>query len=276
MEPFTLEQQSSLLRLALWEEGNPGLVAGFTTRMGGYSKAPFQAMNCGLHVGDEAQHVIRNRQKLCDLLNFPFNAWTNADQIHGNQVAIIDYSHAGRGRASMEDTIEGTDGLLTGEPNILLTSFYADCVPLFFYVPDRKVIGIAHAGWRGTAANIAQNMVNVLQNHYQVLPEQIQAAIGPSVGACCYEVDMQVIQGITDQVRDSQARPFFTENANGKYAVDLKEANRILLNQAGIPDKQIISSQWCTSCRTDLFFSHRKEAGRTGRMAAFIGWREEV
>lgn len=276
MEPFMMEEQSSLLRLTIWEAKNPNLVAGFTTRIGGNSKAPFQSMNCGLHVGDNAQQVIRNREQLSDLLQFPFHSWTCADQIHGNRVAIVDNSYSGRGRVSMEDTIEGTDGLITGEPDILLTSFYADCVPLFFYVPDRNVVGIAHAGWRGTAANIAQNMVDSLKRHYQVLPEHIQAAIGPSVGACCYEVDKQVIQEIMDQVSDSNTSHFFEENANGKYAVDLKEANRILLKQAGIPVHQIISSQWCTSCRTDLFFSHRKEAGKTGRMAAFIGWRKEV
>ncbi len=278
MEPFILDQPSSLLRLAIWERENPSLVAGFTTRIGGQSQKqnPFHAMNCGLHVGDDALQVIQNRRKLCDLLHFPFDTWTCADQIHSNQVAIIDHNHVGRGRVSMEDTIKGTDGLITGEPNILLTSFYADCVPLFFYVPVRGVIGIAHSGWRGTAANIAQNMVDTLRNHYQVLPEQIQVAIGPSIGVCCYEVDEQVIQGIMGQMQDSQPSSFFTQKINGKYTMDLKEANTILLKQAGIPAKQIISSQWCTSCRTDLFFSHRKEEGKTGRMAAFIGWRKEV
>jgi len=275
LEPFIWEQATSLLRISVWEENVPGLKAGFTTRLGGVSAGPFDSMNCGLHVGDEDKDVVTNRQNLAAKLNFSFNQWTCAEQIHSNRIMIIGDTERGKGNRSRDDAIQDVDGLVTSLPDVLLTSFYADCVPLFFLAPSKPVIGIAHAGWKGTASNIGAKMVECFKNDFGINPVEIKVAIGPSIGGCCYEVDDKVIKKISLNLTETNSS-FYKIKGNGKYQVDLKKANQILIEHAGVPASHILSSNWCTSCRNDLFFSHRKEAGKTGRMAAFIGLNREV
>ncbi|RXT15508.1 peptidoglycan editing factor PgeF [Ammoniphilus sp. CFH 90114] len=257
-----------------WEKQFPGLVAGFTTRKGGVSSFPFESMNCGLHVGDECQSVVENRKQLCSTLQFPFEGWTCADQVHGNQIAVVTKSESGRGRMSMEDAIPGTDGIVTLEEDVLLTSFYADCVPLLVIDPVQKVAGIAHAGWKGTAAIISQKIVETISNQLGAKKENLRVAIGPSIGGCCYEVDDRVINRLVENLSPGTKGDWLKDKGNGKYDVDLKLVNYYLFIQAGIPPEQIQVSSWCTRCRNDLFFSYRADGGKTGRMAAFLGWRK--
>ena len=275
MEPFVKGEDASILHLISWENEVEGLTAGFTTRIGGQSEAPYEGLNCGLHVGDLDKNVVQNRESICEKIGFPFDAWTCADQVHGNQVEIITKKHRGSGNNSLDHCIEQTDGLITAEKNILLTSFYADCVPLFFLAPEERVIGIAHAGWKGTVANISQKMLDTLVSEYQTKINTVKVAIGPSIGLCCYEVDERVIDPFLKLWNASRLPEWIvpTHEKSGKFQLDLKEANRYLLMERGIPANNILVSHWCTSCHTDLFFSHRKEAGKTGRMTAFIGWR---
>lgn len=275
LESFIWEQATSLLRISEWEQEVPGLKVGFTTRLGGVSVGPYHSMNCGLHVGDVDQDVVVNRQQLAAKLDFSFDHWTCAEQIHSNRVVMIGSAERGKGNRSREDAIQDADGLVTDLPDVLLTSFYADCVPLFFLAPSRQVVGIAHAGWKGTASNIAAKMIECFKRDFGIDPIEIKAAIGPSIGGCCYEVDERVIREI-DLNMEKTNSSFYKEMGNGKYLVDLKKANQILINQAGVPASKILSSEWCTSCRNDLFFSYRKESGQTGRMAAFIGLHKEV
>jgi polyphenol oxidase len=275
VEPFALVNNSSLLTIREWESRCPNLVAGFTTRIDGNSVHPYDSFNCALHVGDDHEHVIANRQSLCNQLGFKYDKWTCAEQVHGNQVAIIQQDMVGKGRISQEDTISGIDGLVTSEKGVLLTSFYADCVPLLFLSVDKEVIGIAHAGWKGTAAAISQKMVDVYVNRFQSELNEIQVMIGPSIGGCCYEVDQRVVEAMKSALLGWESHSYLKEKANGKYLINLKEINRLLLLQSGIKPENIQVSEWCTSCRTDLFYSYRGEGGRTGRMTAYMGWREE-
>lgn len=276
MEPFVLEQETSLLRISEWEKKFPGLVAGFTTRKGGVSSLPFESMNCGLHVGDDTPSVIENRKKLCRTLDFPFESWTCADQIHGSEVAVIRSTERGRGRSRMEEAISGTDGLITSEKNVLLTSFYADCVPLLIIEPEQKWLGIAHAGWKGTAAAISQKIVESILSHPKVSKLNLHVAIGPSIGGCCYEVDDHVVKKISERLNPNTPKDWIRDNKNGKFHIDLKRVNYHMFIQAGVPREHIQVSSWCTSCHNDLFFSYRADGGKTGRMAAFLGWSEEV
>jgi YfiH family protein len=180
----------------------------------------------------------------------------------------------GAGKESLDDVIPAADGLFTDREGVLLTSFYADCVPLYFLDPASKAIGLAHAGWKGTVGRIAVEMVDSLNRQYGSKPEELLVAIGPSIGGCCYEVDERIME----QVRRSAAdwEESVTSSANeGRYMLDLRSLNKAILVEAGVDPERILSAQWCTSCRTDLFYSHRKEAGKTGatgRMASFIGW----
>ncbi|EJL42416.1 MULTISPECIES: peptidoglycan editing factor PgeF [Brevibacillus] len=272
-EPFVLEGEKSILALADWQAHFPGLVAGFTVRLGGESEEPYGSFNMGLHVGDDPAHVIANRKKLAEQVGMPFEAWTCADQVHGNRVCQV--TAGGAGKESLGDVIAATDGLFTQQKGVLLTSFYADCVPLYFLDPASGAIGLAHAGWKGTVGRIAEEMVKALQTHYKAKPGDIRVAIGPSIGGCCYEVDERIMT----QVRTSAEnwKTAVSASTEGKYMLDLRQLNTEILREAGISRANMLVTDWCTSCRTDLFFSHRKEAGpgkMTGRMASYIGWKE--
>lgn len=273
MEPFDLQDNKTALKLTGWEEKWPELVAGFSTRNGGVSSGFYTSLNCGLHVGDDGDAVKENRRLLAEANGFDFSAWTCAEQVHGGAVHIVEANDTGAGRLKHEEAIKDTDGILTDQAGVFLASFYADCVPLFFYAPDRRVIGVAHAGWKGTVARIGAEMVRRMGEHWQVEPQAIHAAIGPSIGACCYEINDVVANRVRDVLGD-QAKRVLEPAGDGKYMLNLQETNRILLVEAGILPEHIEVSHLCTSCRTDLFFSHRKEAGKTGRMTAFIALKE--
>jgi len=273
MEAFQPRENDVTLHLISWENQWPQLVAGFSTRKEGFSLAPYTGLNCGLHVGDNKELVIKNRKKLVQLAGFPFHTWTCAEQVHGNQVKIITDEDIGSGRLSHEDAIKGIDGMLTDRKGVFLASFYADCVPVFFYVPNQEIIGIAHAGWKGTTLRIVDNMVQTLRKNWSVLPEEIYAAIGPSIHQCCYEVDSKVIEQVYSVLGKDGDRAI-KMNSEDRGMLNLQETNRILLEKAGVLPDHIEVSHLCTGCRTDLFFSHRKEGGKTGRMVAFIGLKE--
>ncbi|WP_134684568.1 peptidoglycan editing factor PgeF [Brevibacillus migulae] len=269
---FVLSESTHTLILDTWEQQFPGLVAGFTLRTGGQSDAPFASQNMGLHVGDDPQRVTENRRLLCERINMPFDVWTCADQVHGKNVQQITRHHAGAGKDRLDDCIQATDGLHTEEHGILLASFYADCVPLYFFDPKSGAIGLAHAGWKGTVARIAKEMIEAFAKRYDSKAEELLVAIGPAIGGCCYEVDDRII----DQVKQTALSwmESVTPLASGKYLLDLPKLNRLVMTECGVPEEHIVSTDLCTSCHTDLFFSHRKEGGKTGRMASFIGWRK--
>ncbi|WCK53066.1 peptidoglycan editing factor PgeF [Aneurinibacillus sp. Ricciae_BoGa-3] len=271
MEAFTLINES--VHLAAWEKMWPGISAGFSTRNGGTSSGEFDSLNCGLHVGDRVEHVVENRRRLARQNGFSFSSWTCGEQVHGDRIVYIAEEQAGAGRESREDAIPSADGLLTDKRNVFLASFYADCVPLFFYSPRFQVIGVAHAGWKGTVARIGQKMALQMKEQWGIQPEDIYAAIGPSIHSCCYEVNDLVADKIKE-VLGEKAQDVLESVRTEKYMLNLQETNRILLLEAGIPHAHIEVSQLCTGCRTDLFFSHRKEGGKTGRMTAFIGLKE--
>ncbi|USG67574.1 peptidoglycan editing factor PgeF [Brevibacillus ruminantium] len=272
-EPFMEQTNAAGLRLQEWEKAFPGLVAGFTIRTGGVSAEPYGSFNMGLHVGDDDSHVVTNRRLLAESLEMSFDAWTCADQVHGNRVCEV--TAGGAGKESLRDVIPATDGLFTNKEGVLLTSFYADCVPLYFLDPSSGAIGLAHAGWKGTVSRIAEEMINAFCDTYKTKTEQLCIAIGPSIGGCCYEVDDRVIQEVRKSAREWPHAVVSLKN--GRYMLDLPRLNQEILEECGVAPENILRTGWCTSCRTDLFFSHRKEAGvtgKTGRMASFIGWRK--
>jgi YfiH family protein len=273
VEPFVVAAKTHTLHLGEWENRFPRLAAGFTLRTGGTSDEPFASLNLGLHVGDDREKVVANRQLLSRRLGMPFAAWTCADQVHGTNVCRVTAAHRGAGRENLADSLPAADGLHTNEAGILLASFYADCVPLFFLDPGNRAIGLAHAGWRGTVAGIGREMIKSFARHYGSKPHDLLVAIGPSIRGCCYEVDERIIAEVRTSAESWQQAA--TPQANGKYLLNLAELNRLILLEAGVSGERIALSRYCTSCRTDMFFSHRKEAGKTGRMASFIGWKEE-
>ncbi len=275
-----------LLYLQSWMNRHPQLTAGFSSRNGGVSEAPLQSLNCAMHVNDDVEAVIENRQRIADALGWPFQAWTCAEQVHGKRVGVVKGGQKGSGNRSRASAIADTDALITDHKGILLTAYFADCVPIYLFDPHHPAVGIAHAGWRGTAQNIVGETVRAMEREYGSKADQLLAAIGPSIGGCCYEVDRTVIGRIDEallahgmsecaleELRSSNE--LYRPNGKDKFLLNLKEANRQFMIMAGILPIHIELSQWCTSCSTDLFFSHRKEKGETGRMSGWIGLQEE-
>ncbi|SFB36031.1 conserved hypothetical protein [Cohnella sp. OV330] len=276
MEPFanTIESSSAgrrdpgLLPLAPWSRFED-LTAGFSTRLGGSSQPPRDGLNTALHVGDDEHAVIANRRAIAEALGWPFEAWTCAEQVHGNNVVRITSAERGLGRLSRDSAIQDADALITDEPDVLLAMYFADCVPLYFYDPEHGALGLAHAGWKGTVADIAAATIRAMADAFGTDASGLYAAIGPSIGGCCYEVDDIVINRVRGIVPDDES--FHVPSSEGKSRLNLKEINKHLMIKAGILPSRIEMSGWCTSCSTDLFFSHRKERGQTGRMMSWLG-----
>jgi YfiH family protein len=285
MEPFVIqsslhskEDQPVLLPIAPWMSLFPEITAGFSSRLGGVSQAPFSTLNLGLHVNDTQEDVVRNRERVADAVGQPFTSFTYAEQVHGKDIAIVSLNEQGMGRDSRETALQAKDGFITKENGIVLCAQFADCVPLYFYDPVQRVVALAHAGWKGTVLNISMATISLMTHTFGSQPSDIRAAIGPSIGVCCYEVDQTVASRVRLVFEETQILPkdqeaIITDKGNGKYMLNLQLLNQKLIEQAGILSSHIEVTQLCTSCRTDLFFSHRKEGGSTGRMIAWIGLR---
>jgi YfiH family protein len=273
MEPFVLKNQS-FFTIESWLGQFPGLVAGMTSKNGGVSKEDFESLNLGFHVGDVNHDVCSNREKVSELLAVPLNNWVGAEQTHDINLKRISKAERGKGSISYQDSFKGTDGFYTDEEGILLTLCFADCVPLFFITPEKKMIGVAHAGWRGTVGLIAKHMIS-LWGREGIAPEQIFVVIGPSICEKCYIVNKHVINLVENALEDVEIVPY-NLITDGQYSLDLREVNRQILLKSGVPVRNILTTRFCTSCDKLAFFSHRRDLGRTGRMVSFIGWKEKM
>ncbi|MDY0396306.1 peptidoglycan editing factor PgeF [Virgibacillus halophilus] len=183
----------------------------------------------------------------------------------------IGQDEKGCGAKRLDTSLKSIDGVYTKEKGVLCTAFFADCVPLFFLDPVSGLIGIAHAGWRGTVGRIAEKMVWKL-TEYGATKSSLLAVIGPCISKANYEVDHQVISNISDKDQAIAATPL----ANGRFLLDLKKLNAKILHDAGLPEKNIAVTNYCTFDDETLFFSHRRDQGKTGRMLAFIGYRDYI
>lgn len=212
------------------------------------------------NVSDDPKNVLQNRNLLAEALGIDIERITTAKQVHNNKAAVVTRKMCGRGANDQESALDGIDAMVTNVPGILLMIQVADCVPLLFYDPVKKVIAAAHAGWRGTVLKIARNTVNTMVKKYRSDIHNIYVGIGPSIGPCCYEVGREVIQ---------EAKGLITTR-NGSSYFDLWEANKRQIIDSGIPLSNIEVSQICSHCKSDTFFSSRAGKGITGRFAAGI------
>lgn len=248
---------------------NTGLVShGFSTRIGGTGVKPYDSLNLAFHVGDSPETVIQNRKIISRLLGADIENIVAAQQVHGANIAVAGYGDTGRGAFSYDTALPGTDGLITAEKGLLLATFYADCVPIFIMDPVKRVIGSIHAGWKGTAARIGAEAITQMTVSFGCDPQDCLAGIGPSIGPCCYEVDEPVIRPITG--RFTWWPEILQQGTGGKARLNLWEANRKILVEAGVRAANITVAGVCTCCSTDILFSYRASRGLTGRMGAFI------
>lgn len=268
-QPFQL-QHDTYLNSPVWEKLNEELVVGFTTKNGGISCGDFHSLNLGLHVKDKPENVVLNRRRLADELKSPLENWVCADQVHDSSIYKVSQSDKGKGILDYESAIRATDGLYTQEENLMLALCYADCVPLYFYEHEKKLIGTAHAGWKGTVKDVGGKMIQTWIKDEEADVTSIYAIIGPSIGPCCYVVDDYVIEKVNQVIRNTAALPYH-KVSEGQYSLDLKQLNKQLLIHAGVKEDRILTSSLCTSCESSMFFSHRRDSGSTGRMFSFIG-----
>jgi hypothetical protein len=237
----------------------------FTTRIGGISSGEYASMNLSLKRYSSKEDIYKNFKIICDAGGFSYKDMVFSDQVHGDVVRKVTVND--RGKNFGESDIEGIDALMTNEKGIPLVTFYADCTPLFFLDPVKKVIALAHAGWKGTVLNIGLKTVKAMEKEYGSSPEDILAAIGPSIYKCCYEVGDDVAGKFKETIAEWEK--VLEKKPDGKWMLDLQEANYIELINCGIPDKNITVSRMCTHC-SDEFYSYRRDKGITGSMAAFI------
>jgi polyphenol oxidase len=271
IEPFDLKEQQFLLINPQLNSFN-GTVAGFTTKNGGVGTGSYETFNTGFHVGDKTDVVNENRKIIAELTGFPMDCWIGAEQTHGTNIFKVSHDDKGKGAADYQSSVKDTDGLYTDKKGILLTLCFADCVPLFFVSPKYGYIGAAHAGWKGTVGGIARKMVErwTLEG---VDPKDIYAVIGPSICKDCYVVDDKVINLVQNLLEENDEKPYNTIS-KGQYQLDLKRLNAMIIERAGVPSSQIEITELCTNCDSQLFFSHRRDKGLTGRLMSFIGWKE--
>ena len=240
---------------------------GISSRLGGVSHHPFASLNLGLHTGDEDSQVIANRQLFCQAVGVVPEQIVTAEQTHTDRVLVVTKEHLGKGAQIYREAIRATDALITNVPEVPLMLFFADCVPVLIVDPLQRVIGVVHAGWKGTMDHIAQKTVLAMQSHFGTNPQQCLVGIAPSIGPCCYEVDDVVINRLKGQFENWEqlVRPH-----GDKGYLDLWQANRLQLEQIGVQGQNIVVSKVCTACNKELFFSYRAEHGCTGRMGAVI------
>lgn len=275
--------QAAALKKLSW------VVHGFSTRQGGITTAyGGRTLNLGFTKDDKRDNVEKNRTRL--LLSIGAadkrKPWplVTLRQIHSDLIHVV--------RSAEPSRLTG-DGLITNLPGIALAVMTADCLPVLLVDRKNKAVGAFHAGWRGTVQRIVEKGLGIMRHEFGTRPQDVFAAIGPGIQACCYEVGEELREQFhsqfayagelfhevkhSDIVREKYPLLFMNMRAPGhgdqciKLHLDLREANRRQLIEAGVPKKQITALENCTACDTRGFFSHRAEKGRTGRMMAVIG-----
>jgi YfiH family protein len=244
-----------------------------STRMGGYSLQPYDALNLSFQVGDDPKRVLDNRKRLAEALGTPLTSLTMAEQVHDARVAVVTEEMKGKGSIHHEEAIASTDALITRQREVCLMVLVADCVPVLLFDPSKGVVAAVHAGWKGTVQLIAQKTVMAIREEFGSSPEDIVVGIGPSIGPCCYEVGPEIVSRVKDVFGNSQDIIKHT-SSDGKGELDLWKANLKQLVWAGIPKENIEIVGTCTSHHHDLFYSYRYESGRTGRFGAGIMLRD--
>jgi YfiH family protein len=248
-----------------------GFVNGFSTRLGGVSPMPYDALSLAGFNEDTAENILENRRRFLKL--FPGD-WALAGcwQVHSADVRTVnDVSQAKPAEDRHGDTIY-CDAIVSQSSHVLAGIKTADCVPLLIGDQVTRAFAAVHAGWRGTLSEIAAVAVKRLSENYDAKPADLRVAIGASAGPCCYEVGNEVIDVFTEKF--SYGSTLFTPTREGHALVDLLRANRQQLMEAGVVADRIHIAPFCTMCRTDLFFSYRREKnvnGRVGRLMAVVG-----
>lgn len=261
-QAFAWRRRDAVTALVCAELERDGFANAFSTRAGGVSPLPHHALNLAGFAHDAAENIDENRRRFVNMLGTNWHL-TTVVQVHGVDVHVV------RAPANAQPDTFRADALTTRLPNILLGVKTADCVPVLLGDPRTKACAAVHAGWRGTLAGIVAHTVKLMADEFGSDPADLRAAIGPAALGCCYEVGPEVVDAFVRQ--DRHAETLFTPTQHNHALVDLHEANRRQLVAAGLDAGRVHAAPLCTMCRTDLFFSYRREPHPSGRSLSVIG-----
>lgn len=255
---FYKEEKSKIVYYKSSILDNENIVHCFTTRAGDCQKSPHNGFSLGLGGFDELKTIVKdNRKKFCELLQIDYKKLINPDQQHTDNIKIV---------TSIDDDLSNTDGIITAQKGLVIMLLFADCTPIILHAPNSGVIGVIHAGWKGTAKKIAKKAITMMTNELNVDINDIKAAIGPTIGQCCYPVSTEVAEQLQLTISKNHDKLFINADSDDKIKVDLKALNALQLEEAGVKHIDVINE--CTSCNNSVFFSYRAENGKTGRHAA--------
>lgn len=242
---------------------------GFSTRIGGVSEGVCSTMNLSFARGDKEEAVRENFRRMAHALGVEPGDMVCSKQTHTTNVRVVTEEDRGKGITKSLDYTD-VDGLITNVPGLCLATFYADCVPLFFVDPVHRAIGLSHSGWRGTVGKIGKVTVEMMQKEYGTNPKDVIAAVGPSICQDCYEVSEDVIEQFRENFDKKDWEKLFYRKENGKYQLNLWNANEIVFAEAGIQKEHMAITNLCTCCNPDVLFSHRASQGKRGNLGAFM------
>ena len=240
----------------------------FTTREGCVSKDIYESLNLSFTRGDDETAVLENYRRVAQALGTSIDHIVTSDQTHTTNVRPVGKEDLGKGITRPRD-YKDVDGMITDQPGVLLATFYADCVPLYFVDPVHKAIGLSHSGWRGTVGRMGQATVEAMERSFGSQPKDLLCAIGPSICQDCYEVSRDVAEAFIFAF-PTHEKEILQAGALGKYQLDLWKANEIVLTEAGVLKEHIDLAGLCTCCNSSILFSHRASKGKRGNLGAFL------
>ena len=231
------------------------LLQAFSTRLGGFSQAPYDSLNLGMHSGDDRKTVAQNRDLFFDRLKVPREGLVFLEQVHSANVQLI----------KNPGIVPACDALITSEKNLFLTIQTADCFPVFLFDPQTEAVGIVHSGWRGTAANIVQKTISLMEDRLNCRAENMIAGIGPGVQQSCYQVD-------TETASHFDAK-YLLADGPGHFKLDVQGTIVEQLLASGIERENMEADKTCTHCATGHYYSYRRDGKNSGRMMGVLGMR---
>jgi len=245
----------------------------FTTRLGGVSEGVCSSLNLSFSRGDDPEAVMENYRRVAETFGKTVDDFVCTDQTHTTNVLRVGREHCGYG-VTKEKPYTDVDGLITNEPGVILSTFYADCVPLYFVDPVNKAIGLSHSGWRGTLGRMGQKTLDAMKEAFGTKPEDVYVAIGPSICQDCYEISEDVADYFYTEF-SRYGNEILINKGNGKFQLDLWKTNEIVLREAGVLPEHLAVTNICTCCNSEILFSHRASQGKRGNLAAFLMLKED-
>lgn len=263
-----VEKKTPYLEYPLFQE--TGIVtSAFSTRLGGVSEGYYSSLNLSFDRGDDPERVLENFKRIGASMGVNVEDMVLSKQTHTTNVRVVTAEDKGKG-VMRERNYTDVDGMITNVPGICLVTSYADCVPLYFVDPVKKAIGLSHSGWRGTVGKIGKNTVQLMQENFGSKPEDLLAAVGPSVCMDCYEVSEDVIERFKEAFEKKYWEDLFYKKENGKYQLNLWKANELIFLESGILPEHMAITNVCTHCNSKILYSHRTMGNNRGNLCAFL------